>query len=576
MVTFRRKFFLTYLIILLLFVVLLYPFSAGLITQAHEKYLTKRTQRFVASLSDAENYEQLLESMKQKETLVFFQVSLIDSESGAVIFESHQEDTESPIDQPEVEKAQANKTGYAVRYSPLFGQEMAYIALPFEFQGKSYILRSAFPNSQINELIDDFSLTFLVMGIAILIFFSLFSWLAFHYFTRPIKQITRAIRSYELGKEDRIPEIILDKSIGAKDEFRKLAETLNFLSTKIDQQIATLLRERNDNAAILDSLGEGVVAIDPRMTVVYLNQIAADFLGIGKEELLGKSFALSKQPQCHQLIHEAQSKGEVATAVLVTEKKPKRYLDAIVVPRGEAGAIMVLQDKTSLHKIIDLGRDLIANTSHELKTPITIIRGFAETLHDHPELSREVSKEITTMMVANCQRMDTLVKNLLALAAVDEGLPLARLLECDLVDLIEQAKLSIQSIHPTAKIEITTKGEGPFVLMADSDLFLQAVINLLDNAVKYSKPPAEVTILVERGSREIILHVSDKGMGIPTEALDHIFERFYAVDKSRSRSLGGSGLGLSIVERIVEKHQGKISVKSVLDQGTTFTLTFPI
>nr|NGX55554.1 Alkaline phosphatase synthesis sensor protein PhoR [Chlamydiota bacterium] len=330
------------------------------------------------------------------------------------------------------------------------------------------------------------------------------------------------------------------------------------------------------NVAILESLGEGVVAIDPMMTVTYINKIAADFLGVEKEILLGKSFALSKQPQCHQLIHEAQSKGEVATAVLVTDKKPKRYLDAIAVPRGEAGAIMVLQDKTSLHKIIDLGRDLIANTSHELKTPITIIRGFAETLHDHPELSREVTQEITTMMVANCQRMDTLVKNLLALAAVEEGLPLARLQECDLVDLIEQAKLSIQAIHPTAKIEIAPKGEEPFVLMADSDLFLQAIINLLDNAVKYSKPPAEVTIILERGPHEITLHVRDKGVGMPAEALDHIFERFYAVDKTRSRSLGGSGLGLSIVERIVEKHQGKISVKSIQDEGTTFTLTFPI
>nr|NGX55684.1 hypothetical protein [Chlamydiota bacterium] len=197
MVTFRRKFFLTYLIILLLFVLLLYPFSAGLITQAHEKYLKKQTQRFISSISDAENFEQLLERAKQKEALVFFRVTLIDPENGKILYDSHQEKVASSIDLPEVEEAQAKKTGYAVRYSSLFGQEMAYIALSFDFQGKNYILRSAFPNTQIKELTDDFSLTFLAMGITILIFFSFFSWLAFHYFTRPIKQITQAIRSYE-------------------------------------------------------------------------------------------------------------------------------------------------------------------------------------------------------------------------------------------------------------------------------------------------------------------------------------------------------------------------------------------
>lgn len=237
----------------------------------------------------------------------------------------------------------------------------------------------------------------------------------------------------------------------------------------------------------------------------------------------------------------------------------------------------MLQDKTSLHKVIELGRDFIANASHELKTPITIIRGFAETLYDHPELSREVYREITEKIVSNCQRMDTLVKNLLTLAAVDEGLPRSRLQECDLVDLSEQAIQTILTVYPDAQITIETKGEEPFHLMADSDLVLQAILNLLDNAVKYSKPPAQVKIHIEKEGKEIIkMRITDQGIGIPQEDLDRIFERFYAVDKSHSRSLGGSGLGLSIVERIIEKHLGKIDVQSELGKGTTFLVTLPI
>jgi len=223
-----------------------------------------------------------------------------------------------------------------------------------------------------------------------------------------------------------------------------------------------------------------------------------------------------------------------------------------------------------------MGRDFIANASHELKTPITIIRGFAETLHDHPELSREVNKEITQKIVSNCQRMDILVKTLLTLAAIDEGIPSSRLQECDIQDLIEQTRQTVLAVHPNANITIETKGKAPFRLRVDSDLFMQAILNLLDNAVKYSKPPAQVVVTIEKRRDELLFQISDKGKGIPEEDLDRIFERFYSVDKSYSRTLGGSGLGLSIVERIVEKHMGEIDVESTLGEGSTFTIALPI
>lgn len=557
----------------------MYPVVTRLIEVIQERNLRNRTVGLIQSLESAPNLENLIERLKQREKFLFFRVSLLNPAEG-YLYDSHRQiggfENERLTSQAEVKQALETGTGYSVHFSPLFGQEMAYMAVRFEYRGKEYVMRTAFPYGQISTMTHDLTLTFLLLGIGILLLFSFLAWFIIHILTRPVQQIIEAIKPYQKGEMEHIPEIKLGKDIRPGDEFGKLAETFNSLSRHIDHQISSLTHEKNEKSAILESLVEGVVAVDDTMTVIYMNRMAEVFLGIGEKELVGKKFSVAKQRPCEELIKEAQKKGQPVVLVIKPERKQKRYLDAVAVPRGKGGAILVLQDKTSLHKIIELGRDFIANASHELKTPITIIRGFAETLHDHPELTREVYTEITDKIVSNCQRMDTLVKNLLTLAAVDEGLPRSRLQECDLYNLVEQAKMTILSVHPDAKISLETKGEEPFDLMADSDLFFQAILNLLDNAVKYSKHPAEVKVRIEKYPSEFIIRVSDKGVGIPVEDLDRIFERFYAVDKSHSRSLGGSGLGLSIVERIVEKHQGKIEVESELGKGTTFAITLPV
>lgn len=578
--SFRRKIFISYLVIFLIFTTLLYPVVTGLIKRIQKDNLFNQTRDLIEKVKSAPTLSNLIERLEQKDQYLFFRVSLIDPQNG-YLYDSHKQvaslDNETGLNRPEVKEAFHQGTGYMVRYSPLFGQDMAFTAIAFDYQGKDYVLRAAFPYGRIAQLTHDLTLTFLFLEIFILLLFSFLAWFIIHYLTQPVHQIIQAIKPFQLGKEEHIPTIHLGKQIKPSDEFGKLAETLNALSLRIENQIRTLTQEKNEKSAILESLVEGVVAVDEHMQVIYMNKTAEKFLGIKEKELVGKPFKLIGQPFCEELIIEAQRLNHPVIYVLKPERKQKRFLDAVAIPRGEGkGAILVLQDKTSLHKLVELGRDFVANASHELKTPITIIRGFAETLHDHPELSREVCREITGKIVSNCQRMDTLVKNLLTLAAIDEGLPRSRLQETDIVDLAEQARQTILAVHPNAEISIETKGAEPFHLMVDSDLLLQAILNLLDNAVKYSKKPAKVAITIHKKSKEFILQVRDQGIGIPAEDLDRIFERFYAVDKSHSRSLGGSGLGLSIVERIIEKHQGKIDVESKLGEGTVFTITLPI
>lgn len=575
---FRQKIFISYLVIFLVFAVLLYPIVTTLLKKTQKENLFAQTKELIEQVRSAPTFTDLIERLRQKDPFLFFRVSLMSPQG--YLYDSHKEISgkqQLKNDWPEIQEAFTSGTGYAVRYSKFFGQEMAYTALAFDFQGKNYVLRTAFPYGQIVRLTHDLTLTFLFLGIAILLLFIFLSWFIIHYLTQPVHQIIQAIKPFQLGKEEHIPRITLGKQIKPWDEFGQLADTLNALSLRIENQIGTLTQEKNEKSAILESLVEGVVAVDEHMQVIYMNKTAEKFLGVQEKEFVTKPFKLVGQPLCEELIQEAQKRNHPVTHVLKPERKQKRFLDLVAIPRGEGkGAILVLQDKTSLHKLVELGRDFVANASHELKTPITIIRGFAETLHDHPELSREVGREITGKIVSNCQRMDTLVKNLLTLAAIDEGLPRSRLQECDIVDLAEEARQTILAVHPHAEISIETKGAEPFHLMVDSDLFLQAILNLLDNAVKYSKKPAHVTIIIQKKPKEFVLQVRDKGIGIPAEELDRIFERFYAVDKSHSRSLGGSGLGLSIVERIVEKHQGKIDVESQPGEGTTFTITLPI
>ena len=220
-----------------------------------------------------------------------------------------------------------------------------------------------------------------------------------------------------------------------------------------------------------------------------------------------------------------------------------------------------------------MGKDFVANASHELRTPITIIRGFAETLQDLPEISQEMLADITEKIVRNCQRMDTLVKNLLTLADI-ENIPETRFKPCNLSALIDNCIHLLLSIYPDAQIHIEKNREEIFV-SADSDLLELALMNLFDNAAKYSRPPAEISISLHQEGDEVKISISDRGIGIPEADLEHIFERFYTVNKAHSRRLGGAGLGLSIVKNIIDKHDGSITAESVLGKGTTFTIILP-
>jgi two-component system phosphate regulon sensor histidine kinase PhoR len=223
---------------------------------------------------------------------------------------------------------------------------------------------------------------------------------------------------------------------------------------------------------------------------------------------------------------------------------------------------------------LDVGRDFVANASHELRTPITIIKGFLETMRDMPEISQDLFSEILKKMLKSCERMESLVKSLLLLADL-ENCPKGGFEDCDLVQMIDEVSYNLISIHQEATIETYLK-DSSIRIWANLDLLELALRNLLENAVKYSKGAARIAIRLEVGEQTCKIKIKDEGIGIPEKDIPHLFDRFYTVDKTHSRRLGGAGLGLSIVKKIVENHRGAISVFSKYHEWTEFVMELPL
>lgn len=581
MFSFRQKILITYVIVFLALMSLLFPFASSTVKRIVIKAMEERAAELIARIQSAPDDEALVRRLKYQKSGLFFRVSLI-SDDHRVLYATHTKrlygvrlNQDSILSPPEVIKAFQDGYGYSEDYSHLHSQKFVYIAKSFDFHGKTYVMRTAFPYYYVAELTRDFELGFLGLSAAVLLLFSLMTWFIINYLTKPIEHINRLIKPYQEGTESSIPEINL-RWQNRTDEFGQLATILNSLSTKIKNQIRHLTDERNEKETILESLIEGVVAVDTHMTVTFANNKAQEILKFKSSELIGYSFSIVDQPKCYALLSNCQQENRPLTDNIQIKNPHKLYFDIVATPKKDnTGAILVLQDKSSHYKVIEMRKEFIANASHELKTPITIIHGFAEALNDNPNFPPETYKEVTGKIVRNCERMTTLIKDLLTLSDIDH-IPQSRLVECDLVEMIQNCANTVKDVFSDAEIDLIKLNETDFLITADADLIEMAILNLIENAAKYSNSPAKITATLSKENSMIKLTIADQGIGISPQDLEHIFERFYTVNKAHSRKLGGSGLGLSIVETIVEKHFGKISVESKIDKGTTFTILLPI
>lgn len=577
--SFRQKFFLSYLVLLILFLALMFPFVAAGVQKIVHKSMCNRADELVAKMLEAKDEEELIQAIKEQKHYTFIRIALLDNKQ-RLLYDSHTRRLMRPLFfpfqytvHPEVEEALLTGQGYAEGYSHILGQKLIYVAKSFTCHGKTYVMRLAFPYRYTQELRHNFEMGFLLFSSLVLILFSAMAGFVLHRLTRPIRQIIDAIKPYQQGMAKGVAKIELKGH--PQDDFIQLASTLNSLSDQIRSQIQSLTHERNEKEAILESLAEGVLAVDHDLTISYANGMALRLLGLDRNDL-GKRFSPHLHPRYFELLSQCHQEGNLVTdALQVTHNDQTLFLNILVCPReNKRGAILVLQDKSIHYKILEMRKEFIANASHELKTPITIIRGFAEALHDNLSLPRETIVEITEKIVHSCERMTRIIKNLLTLADI-ENIPRSRIAPLDLVELACQCRSTLLAVHTLATVELVYDEASDFTIMADEALLEVALMNLLDNAAKYAKEFPKIEIIILQQEDFIKISVKDNGIGIPESDLERIFERFFRVNKMYSKKIGGSGLGLSIVETIVEKHGGKIYVESLLGQGSTFSLELP-
>lgn len=572
---------LSYLCVFIVFICLLFPFVSQSVRTLTNRAMLNRAEQVILIIQSAPNEEAMIRRLKDQKHLIFFRISVINDKRQA-IYDSHVSIFYDPdieighlVNHSEVLDAFRNGVGYSEGYSEKLGQSFSYLAKSFDFHDKTYVIRTAFPYEHVMDAMHDFEAGFLILGGVTLLLFTMLTLIVISYLSRPIQKIIEAIRPYQEGKESTIPIIKINSN--SNDDFDRLATTINYLSARVKTQIETLTNERNEKLALLESLTEGVIAVRDDLVVVYANGAALDILKKEAREVIDHPFEeFGLDSQCKEILIDCQAKQEVIVDTLEIHKGAKKiYLDLVATPiTGDRGAVLVMQDTSVQHRVLEMRKDFIANASHELKTPITIIRGFAETLHDNYGLPETTYHDITRRIVASCNRMTHLVKDLLVLADI-ENLPYTSLTECDLVEIIQRCIQVTQSIYPDANIQVFKEENGEYHVIGVPDLIEMAFMNLLSNAAKYSKGPAEITVTFKNILEGVLIAVRDKGIGIPEHDQENIFQRFYTVDKAHSRKLGGTGLGLSIVKTIIEKHFGEIGLTSKLGEGTTFDVYLP-
>jgi two-component system phosphate regulon sensor histidine kinase PhoR len=481
-------------------------------------------------------------------------------------------------DRQEIVTALRNEYGQSTRRSPTLGINMLYVALPIRKDGQPVaVIRSAVPLTAIDRTLGAIYVNVLWAGAAIASGGAFLSLLISRRISQPIVQMRRIAQLFAQGQLNlRVPE-------AGSAELDDLAKALNEMATQLHDRILTITRQRNELEAVLASLSEGVLAVDSRGRVVSVNKAAAELLSIRSDRAQGRNVEeVTRNVGLQQFVKETLHSDKPTEDDVSFPDEGGRFFHlhgaSLVDPRGErSGAVIVLSDMTRVHRLENLRRDFVANVSHELKTPVTSIQGFAEALEEGAIEDPEQARRYLSIIARHAQRLNAIINDLLSLSRLEEGGQQRALsFETTRLQPVLAAAVELSRIKAAEKdVAINVLCDNRLEAKINAPLLEQAVVNLVDNAVKYSEGGRNVDVAVEERGREIVIEVRDQGCGISSEHLDRIFERFYVVDHGRSRKLGGTGLGLAIVQHIPQVQGGNVTVESTPGQGSIFRMQLP-
>ncbi len=501
-------------------------------------------------------------------------VTIIDSD-GKVLGDSEvaPEQLDNHSSRPEVYTALHGGTGAEIRYSDTLGMNMLYVAVPFYNGDKSGAIRMAMPMADLQAIYNN-ALAW-ILGTALLcgLLAVFLSFVLIRYFSRPIREITAAVQDMAGGNLRR------RISMHSNDETGILAHAFNDMGQHIEENVRQISEVKNRLEAILDTTINGIVMIDGDERLVYANPTADSLLGLG-ENFIGRKYAeIINSYEILAMLDEARNTRQPVKRVIVLYTRKERTVEAHVVPISNPRShsddiLLVLNDITEMKRLEQVRKDFVANVSHELKTPVTAISGFAETLLENGGKDPDNAAEFTRIIYDEAQRLKLLIDSLLTLSRLESEHVSLNLQPFDLTSLIRDTIGRMSKLAALKNISIGDESPAePIEISSDPELVDQILTNLLDNAIKYSPEGSRVEVGVQNLPDQVVITIKDDGIGIPAAELPRIFERFYRVDKARSRKTGGSGLGLAIVKHLVENLNGQVAVSSTLGQGSAFSVT---
>jgi len=481
-------------------------------------------------------------------------------------------------DRPEVREALAGHTGQSLRYSNTLRKNMMYVAVPVRLSDRVVgVVRVAMPLTAMDQVFQELQHEIIVGGLVILLLTAVFSLLVSRRISRPLERIKQGAERFADGDFSHRLHLIGSAEIGS------LAETMNTMAAQLEERLQTLSKERNQREAVLSSMVEGVLAVDTTGHIISMNKASAQFFSVFQPETAaGRSLEeVFRNVKLQKFVNEVLEGQETRECEITVQNSKAYYLQArgtnLLGEQGlRIGAVVVFNDVSRLRRLENLRRDFVANVSHELKTPITAIKGFVETLLDGAMNQPEEAERFLKIVAKHADRLNAIIEDLLMLSRLEQdGKEGMEMQSAGLFGIMHSAVEVCE--QRTAAKNITIQVECPEDLSAviNPPLIEQALINLIGNAVKYSADGKSITLSARVEPGGVILTVADQGYGIEPQHLERLFERFYRVDKGRSRQEGGTGLGLAIVKHIAQAHGGAVSVESTFGEGSIFSIFLP-
>lgn len=509
-------------------------------------------------------------------------ITVID-ENGLVLGETDKNprEMENHSERPEIKQAFNNEIGESLRYSTTLQKEMFYVAVPYEAKnGTSLtVIRTSLPLSIIQQTLLPLESKVIYTGIVLTILALILSLVVSKTTTKSLAGIINI--SEELAKGNLNVDIPISES---KGEIPKITMALNHMAQKLNEVFKQLSHEKNQIEAVLSAMSEGVMVVSEKGKIILTNNIFKEMFNLTDDPFQKSYWEVLRNKEVIKLIDGVLQNWKPDNKEVFYLYPEERYYLANVIPltSPEREIIVVMFNITEFKKLENIKADFIANVSHELRTPLTAIKGYTETLEEGAFEDPQEQKHFIKIIKRHANRLINIVSDLLVLSEIEGRDVLSQQNEngdLEDVNVNEVIRSSLEALKSNAlekELKVSfNPSDKEHIITASRFLLEQMFINLIDNAVKYTPDHGEVGIEITDKNEYLAIEIYDNGIGIPKDSLPRIFERFYRVDKTRSRKMGGTGLGLSIVKHIVIIHGGKIDVKSEEGKGSRFCISLP-